>query len=98
MPSASPSAPVSSSRLFFSLPNAAPAGPEATNSGLMPNGSRAPNSTRSWASQMRNANIPRRRPTPAGPQWWYAATIASVSPSVANVAPCSRASSSRSSR
>ena len=47
-----------------------PAGPVATNSGLMPNGSRAPNSTRSWVSQIRKANIPRSRATAAGPQWW----------------------------
>ena len=60
----------SSSRLFFSLANAMPPGPSATNSGLIPNGSRAPNSTRSWASQIRNANMPRSRDTAAGPQWW----------------------------
>ncbi len=65
-----PSAGASSSRLFFSLANATPAGPAATNSGLMPNGSRATNSSRSWASQMAKANMPRSRDTAAGPQWW----------------------------
>ena len=60
----------SSRRLFFSLANAMPAGPSATNSGLIPNGSRATNSTRSWVSQIAKANMPRRRETAAGPQWW----------------------------
>ena len=93
-----PSSGASSRRLFFSLAKPMPAGPVATYSGLMPNGSRAPNSTRSRESQISKANIPRSRLTAAAPQWWYAATIASVSPSVANVAPWSRASSARNSR
>ena len=60
-PVARPSVGASSSRLFFSLANAIPAGPSAMNSGLMPNGSRATNSTRSWASQIAKANMPRSR-------------------------------------
>ncbi len=58
---------VSSSRLFFSLPNAVPPEPVARNSGLMPNGSRARNSSRVWVSQTANANMPRRRRTASAP-------------------------------
>ena len=75
-----------------------PSGVVAVNSGLMPNGSRAPNSTRSSVSQIRKANMPRSRVTAALPQWWKPATMASPSPSVRNSTPCSATSSSRSSQ
>ncbi|SKS49711.1 Uncharacterised protein [Mycobacteroides abscessus subsp. abscessus] len=93
-----PSCSTRSSRHFFSLPSAVPPGPVAMKSGLMPKGSRAQNNSRSAVSQIANANMPRSRCSASGPQKWYAARIASPSPSVANTAPCSAASVSLSSR
>jgi hypothetical protein len=61
---------VNGNNAFFSLANHAPAGVTRWNSGLIPNRSRAPKATRSRASQMTNANIPRSRDTAACPHWW----------------------------
>ena len=59
-----------SSRHFFSLPTAVPPGPEAMNNGLIPNGSRAQNSSPRTVSHSANANIPRSRVSAPVPQKW----------------------------
>ena len=68
MPTSMPRSPARSSRHFFSLPTAVPAVPVAMNSGLMPNGSRAQNNSRSTVSHSANANMPRSRVSASVPQ------------------------------
>ena len=64
-----------------------PQGAAATYNGLIPNRSRASSSVRALASQMANANIPRKRSTHAGPSSSYKCRMVSVSPWVAKVWP-----------
>jgi hypothetical protein len=83
----------SASSDFFSDPKNVPRESVIVYSGLIPNQSRAPNSTRSWLSQIRNANMPRSRDTHCSPQYLYAARMTSPSPSVAKLAAFLRTSS-----